>query len=73
MVLDEFTQFEIGDLVSSAKRKKPDSDFHQHDESDEEEPVRHHKAKDADVDEIFFAVVDRWRVGMARNEKKNTR
>lgn len=69
MVLEAFVQWEIGDEMGRGYG------FHggntamrpQH-VSDDEEPVRVREAKDADVDEIFFALVDRWRAGMEANK-----
>lgn len=66
MVLEAFVQWEIGDELgrgygfhggNTAMRPPPQG-------KEEDEPERIHSATDADVDEIFFAVVDRWRAGM---------
>jgi hypothetical protein len=59
MVIEAYHQFEIGDEFGTGR-----GHFHaSHDQGEEEyEHVR--DAKDANVDEIFFAVVDRWRAGM---------
>jgi hypothetical protein len=67
MVLEAFAHYEVGDELgrgygfvggNSARRPSPSSS------SDGELP-RTRSAKDADVDEIFFAVIDRWRAGLA--------
>ncbi|KAF1928399.1 uncharacterized protein M421DRAFT_392176 [Didymella exigua CBS 183.55] len=67
MVLEAFVQYEIGDemgrgygfhggnVSNQALRPSPSSS--------NGEIVRTRSAKDADVDEIFFAVIDRWRAG----------
>ncbi|KAF3045877.1 cytosolic Fe-S cluster assembly factor cfd1 [Didymella heteroderae] len=67
MVLEAFVQYEIGDEMgrgygfhggnvgNQVLRPSPSSD---------DEPTRTRSAKDADVDEIFFAVIDRWRAGL---------
>lgn len=66
MVLEAFVQWEIGDELgrgygfhggNTAMRPLPQG-------KEEDEPERIRSATDADVDEIFFAVVDRWRAGM---------
>ncbi|KAF2448776.1 hypothetical protein P171DRAFT_481821 [Karstenula rhodostoma CBS 690.94] len=56
MVLEAYTAYEVGDLEakapassSSSKKKNNDNDT---------------EALDATKDEIFFAVIDRWRVGL---------
>ncbi|KAF3054191.1 hypothetical protein E8E11_012006 [Didymella keratinophila] len=68
MVLEAFVQYEIGDEMgrgygfhggnvdNQVLRPSPSSS--------DEEPTRTRSAKDADVDEIFFAVIDRWRAGL---------
>jgi hypothetical protein len=68
MVLEAFVQYEIGDemgrgygfhggnIDNQALRPSPSSS--------DDEPTRTRSAKDADVDEIFFAVIDRWRAGL---------
>jgi hypothetical protein len=59
MVIEAYHQFEIGDEFGTGR-----GHWHKdHDEGDEEyERIR--DAKDADPDEIFFEVVDRWRTGL---------
>ena len=66
MVLEAFVQWEIGDELgrgygfhggNTSMRPLPQG-------KEEDEPERIRSATDADVDEIFFAVVDRWRAGM---------
>jgi hypothetical protein len=68
MVLEVFVQYEIGDemgrgygfhggnISNQVLRPSPTSS--------DDEPTRTRSAKDADVDEIFFAVIDRWRAGL---------
>lgn len=68
MVLEAFVQYEIGDEIgrgygfhggnigNQTLRPSPSCS--------DSEPTRTHSAKDADVDEIFFAVIDRWRAGL---------
>lgn len=66
MVLEAFVQWEIGDELgrgygfhggNTAMRPPPQG-------KEDDEPERIRSATDADVDEIFFSVVDRWRAGM---------
>ncbi|KAI0611901.1 hypothetical protein TUN205_03828 [Pyrenophora tritici-repentis] len=66
MVIECYVQYEIGDELGLGRG-------HFHDNHDDEgigEYERVRDAKDADVDEIFFAVVDRWRAG--RESKKES-
>lgn len=68
MVLEAFVQYEIGDemgrgygfhggnIDNQALRPKSSAS--------DNEPARRYSAKDADVDEIFLAVIDRWRAGV---------
>lgn len=67
LVLEAFDQFEIGDEQGRGYgfhgqyqnvRPLPSAD------GTECEPERTRSATDANVDDIFFAVVDRWRAGM---------
>ncbi|XPT03695.1 hypothetical protein M3J09_012781 [Ascochyta lentis] len=65
MVLEAFVQFEIGDELGRGygfhgghSAQRPDSS------SSDSEPARTRSAHDANVDDIFFAVIDRWRAGM---------
>jgi hypothetical protein len=62
LVVEAFTQYEIGDEVSHGPSPRaptaPDVPF-----------SRQHSAKDADVDAIFFAVIDRWRAGLESNKQ----
>tara|TARA_R110002003_G_scaffold175_7_gene14239 strand:+ start:2918 stop:5317 length:2400 start_codon:yes stop_codon:yes gene_type:complete len=64
MVIEAFVQFEIGDEFGTGR-----GHWHNdHDQSDGEyERLR--DAKDADPDEIFFAVIDRWRAGLESNKQ----
>ncbi|KAL6706210.1 hypothetical protein ACN47E_005945 [Coniothyrium glycines] len=65
MVIEAYIQFEIGDIQGLGRGHWHDK----HDQSDTDyERVR--DARDADTDEIFFAVLDRWRAGM--ESKKET-
>jgi hypothetical protein len=70
MVLEAFVQWEIGDELgrgygfhggNTAMRPPPEG-------KEDDEPERIRSATDADVDEIFFTVVDRWRAGMLSNK-----
>jgi hypothetical protein len=62
LVVEAFTQYEIGDEMSHGPSPRapaaPDAPF-----------SRQHSAKDADVDAIFFAVIDRWRAGLESNKQ----
>ena len=64
MVIEAFTQFEIGDEFGLGRGHWHDA----HDQGDEEY-VRKGDARDASPDEIFFAVVDRWRAGLEAGKK----
>ncbi|KAF1830528.1 hypothetical protein BDW02DRAFT_98654 [Decorospora gaudefroyi] len=59
MVLEAYAQYEIGDEFGLGRGHWHES--HNDAANEAYERVRH--ATDADVDEIFFAVVDRWRAG----------
>lgn len=68
MVLEAFEQYEIGDELGRgygfhsgefARRPSPRAS-----DDDDKEPERTRAAQDADVDDIFFAVIDRWRAAM---------
>jgi hypothetical protein len=63
MVIEAFVQFEIGDEWGTGRG-------HWHDDHDhgDVEYQRLRDAKDADPDEIFFAVIDRWRAGVESNK-----
>ncbi|CAA9960702.1 hypothetical protein PTMSG1_04086 [Pyrenophora teres f. maculata] len=61
MAIECFTQYEIGDELGHSQGHSYDNNHDDEGDSSEYERVR--DAKDADVDEIFFAVVDRWRAG----------
>jgi hypothetical protein len=70
MVLEAFVQWEIGDELgrgygfhggNTAMRPEPQG-------KEDDEPERIRSATDADVDEIFFTLVDRWRAGMLANK-----
>lgn len=65
MVIEAFVQYEIGDEFGTGRG-------HWHDEHDNDTDIdyaRLRDAKDADPDEIFFAVIDRWRAGLASNKQ----
>ncbi|KAF2022917.1 hypothetical protein EK21DRAFT_119259 [Setomelanomma holmii] len=64
MVIEAFVQFEIGDEFGMGRG-------HCHDKHNqgEEEYERVRSAMEADVDEIFFALVDRWRAGIESNKQ----
>jgi len=60
MVIECFVQYEIGDELGLGR-----GHFHdRHDDDAEAEYERVRDARDASVEEIFFAVVDRWRAGL---------
>jgi hypothetical protein len=59
MVIEAFVQFEIGDEFGTGR-----GHWHTEHDTDEGEYERLRNAKDADPDEIFFAVIDRWRAAM---------
>jgi hypothetical protein len=59
MVIEAYVQFEIGDTFGMGR-----GHFHSNHDQGDDEYERMRDAKDANVDEIFFAVVDRWRAGM---------
>jgi hypothetical protein len=59
MVIEAFVQFEIGDEQGLGR-----GHFHSQHDTGEEEYERWADATEANVDEIFFAVVDRWRAGL---------
>ncbi|KAH3912710.1 hypothetical protein HBI56_155730 [Parastagonospora nodorum] len=65
MVIEAFVQFEIGDEYGLGRG-------HWHNDHDEDgvaEYQRVRDAKDADPDDIFFAVIDRWRAGLESNKQ----
>jgi hypothetical protein len=64
MCIEAYVQFEIGDELGTGRG-------HWHDEYDrsDKEYRRLRDAKDADPDEIFCAVIDRWRAGVESNKK----
>lgn len=65
MVIEAFVQFEIGDEFGLGRG-------HWHNDHDEDgvaEYQRVRDAKDADPDDIFFAVIDRWRAGLESNKQ----
>lgn len=64
MVIEAFVQFEIGDEYGTGRGHYHNS----HDQSDVEY-LRQRSAKDADPDEIFFAVIDRWRAGLESHKE----
>ncbi|KAI8933183.1 hypothetical protein NX059_009821 [Plenodomus lindquistii] len=65
MVIEAYVQFEIGDEFGTGR-----GHWHnEHDHDDEGEYVRLRDAKDADPNEIFFAVIDRWRAGIESGRK----
>ena len=59
MVVEAFVQYEIGDEFGMGR-----GHFHQNHDQNDEEYERMRDAKDANIDEIFFAVIDRWRAGL---------
>jgi hypothetical protein len=64
MIIEAYVQFEIGDEFGMGR-----GHFHQDHERGEEEYERMRDAVDADTNEIFFAVVDRYRAGLESKKK----
>ncbi|KAH8731867.1 hypothetical protein GQ44DRAFT_266856 [Phaeosphaeriaceae sp. PMI808] len=64
MVIEAFVQFEIGDEFGTGR-----GHWHNNHDEDDAEYQRLRNAKDADTDEIFFAVIDRWRAALESNKK----
>jgi hypothetical protein len=64
MVIEAFIQFEIGDEWGEGR-----GHWHTEHDTGDEEYRRVRNAKDAEPDEIFFAVIDRWRAGMESNKE----
>jgi hypothetical protein len=64
MVIEAFIQFEIGDEWGEGR-----GHWHTEHDAGDEEYRRVRNAKDAEPDEIFFAVIDRWRAGMESNKE----
>jgi hypothetical protein len=64
MVIEAYIQFEIGDEFGTGR-----GHWHSEHDAGDEEYVRLRNAKDADTDEIYFAVVDRWRAGLASHKE----
>ncbi|KAH7071381.1 hypothetical protein BKA63DRAFT_71867 [Paraphoma chrysanthemicola] len=59
MVIEAYVQFEIGDEYGKGR-----GHWHNAHDEGQEEYERLRDARDADPDEIFFAVIDRWRAGL---------
>lgn len=64
MVIEAFVQYEIGDEMGLGR-----GHWHNAHDQGDKEYERQRDAKDSDPDEIFFAVIDRWRAGMESNKK----
>jgi hypothetical protein len=64
MIIEAYVQFEIGDEFGMGR-----GHFHQDHDRGEEEYERMRDAVDADTNEIFFAVVDRYRAGLESKKK----
>ncbi|KNG46136.1 hypothetical protein DDE82_005018 [Stemphylium lycopersici] len=64
MVVEAFVQYEIGDELGTGR-----GHWHESHDQGGEEYVKVRSAKDANVDEIFWAVVDRWRAGVESRKK----
>ncbi|KAF1941060.1 hypothetical protein EJ02DRAFT_493231 [Clathrospora elynae] len=64
MVIEAYVQFEIGDELGMGR-----GHLHQQYDYSNNDYERVRNAKDADVDDIFFAVIDRWRAGIASNKQ----
>lgn len=65
MVVEAFVQFEIGDVLGRGH-----GHWHENNNHGDVENERSRDAKDANVDDVFFAVIDRWRAGL-ESKKKN--
>ncbi|KAH7079608.1 hypothetical protein FB567DRAFT_606971 [Paraphoma chrysanthemicola] len=59
MVIEAYVQYEIGDEFGTGR-----GHWHNAHDEGQEEYERLRDARDADPDEIFFAVIDRWRAGL---------
>ncbi|KAI4951927.1 hypothetical protein J4E91_003388 [Alternaria rosae] len=64
MVIEAYVQFEIGDELGMGR-----GHFHQDHNRGEDDYERMRDAVDADTNEIFFAVVDRYRAGMESRKR----
>jgi hypothetical protein len=64
MVIEAYIQFEIGDEFGTGR-----GHWHSDHDRTDTEYKRLRDAKDADTDEIFFAVIDRWRAGLESNKQ----
>jgi hypothetical protein len=64
MVIEAYIQFEIGDEFGTGR-----GHWHSDHDRTDTEYKRLRDAKDADTDEIFFAVIDRWRAGTESNKQ----
>jgi len=64
MVIEAYVQFEIGDEFGMGR-----GHFHQDHNRGEEDYERMRDAVNADTNEIFFAVVDRYRAGLESKKK----
>jgi hypothetical protein len=64
MVIEAFVQFEIGDEWGTGR-----GHWHNDHDQGDADYERQRDAKDADPDEIFFAVIDRWRAGSEANKQ----
>ncbi|KAI4713578.1 hypothetical protein J4E89_001025 [Alternaria sp. Ai002NY15] len=64
MVIEAYVQFEIGDEFGMGR-----GHFHQDHNRGEEDYERMRDAVDADTNDIFFAVVDRYRAGLESKKK----
>ncbi|KAI4672263.1 uncharacterized protein J4E78_000763 [Alternaria triticimaculans] len=64
MVIEAYVQFEIGDEFGMGR-----GHFHQDHNRGEEDYERMRDAANADTNEIFFAVVDRYRAGLESKKK----
>lgn len=85
MVVEAFVQYEIGDEMgrSGPLYRRDESDSEQGEgggggkgkgkgkakKKEEEDYVRIRCARTANVDDIFFAVIDRWRAGLESNKR----
>jgi hypothetical protein len=74
MVLDAYAAFKAGDELTKIGRARRYYDSGAASTSSssggaEDDPDIKKEARNADIDEIFFAVIDRWRAGKASNKK----
>ncbi|KAJ4293406.1 hypothetical protein N0V90_008689 [Kalmusia sp. IMI 367209] len=69
MVLEAYAAYEAGDLITLGNKSKS-SAYNANAEDDQEVLDSQRDALDADTNEIFFATMDRWRVGLTEETRK---